>query len=433
MDTVGTTRTTNPGSRNEKQQKLFYISYYRPQSRINSAGGLGFGDRVVGMLVTKISALKPSRLSKSYTLLTDGTLQKTSAGQLIEGTFETLHINSVFAFAEFLPKLQNNEALCYGRPVNNSGQLLSKKIKADTKNLTAITRSRDCFDWPIGEAVFFGDYDPAPGADALTPEQVRSTLCEIVPELAGAPMVLWHSASSHIYHKETGETLKSAGGVRVYIIVSDGRDIPRFGQVLFDRLGLNGHSFYLCSKSGALLLRSLLDASVWQPERFDFAAGAYIAESEQIEQRRPAPQVFNPSADPFNTASIPDLTDDEKAQLDVILNAEREAIKPKQHAVREEWIMERLEGITDDNDREYKRSILEKAVLHRKLFADYVLTTKNGSQVTVGEILDDSDKWHNQYVKDPLEPDYNGGSNVGWLNLRSGGKPYLYSHAHGGA
>ena len=181
------------------------------------------------MLVTKISALKPNRLSKSYTLLTDGTLQKSSAGQLVEGAFETLHINSVTAFADFLPTLLKNEALCYGRPANDSGQLLSKKIKADTKNLTAITRSRDCFDWPIGEAVFFGDYDPAPGADALTPEQVRSKLCEVMPELAYAPMVLWHSASSHIYHKETGEALKGAGGIRIYIIVADGRDIPRFG------------------------------------------------------------------------------------------------------------------------------------------------------------------------------------------------------------
>ena len=168
-------------------------------------------------------------------------------------------------------------------------------------------------------------------------------------------------------------------------------------------------------------MRSLLDASVWQPERFDFAAGAHIADHEPIEQRRPVPQVFNPSAQPFNSASIPDLSDDEKAQLVGILNAKREVIKPKQHAVRDKWIEERLEGIADEKDREYKRSILENAVLHRKLFADYVLITKDGSRITVGEILDDPDKWHNKYLKDPLEPDYNGGSNVGWLNLRSGG------------
>jgi hypothetical protein len=385
------------------------------------------------MQITKISSSNPSRLSKLFTLSKCGVLEKFPAGQLVEGEFNIIDSKTITKFAELLPTLQKNEALCFGRPVNDSGRLLSKKCKDERQDSDAITRTRDCFDWPKGPAVFFGDYDPAPGANAFTPEQVRSTLCKVMPELAGAPMVLWHSASSHIYHKETGKTLKGAGGIRIYIIVADGRDIPRFGQVLFDRLGLNEHSFYLCSKSGSLLLRSLLDASVWQPERFDFAAGAYIDEHEQIEQRRPAPQVFNPSAEPFNTASIPDLSDEEKAQLVGILNVEREAIKPEQHAVREEWIEERLEGITDENDRKYKRSILENAVLHRKLFADYVLTTKDGSRITVGEILDNPDKWHNQYLKDPLEPDYNGGSNVGWLNLRSGGKPYLYSHAHGGA
>lgn len=385
------------------------------------------------MVVTKISATTPGRLCKSYTLSADGTLQKNNAGQLVEGAFEVLTFNSITAFAESLPTLQKNEAYCYGRPATDSGRVISKRRKTDTKDMGAVTRSRECFDWPNGTAVFFGDYDPAPGATVLTPEQVRSTLCEVIPELTNAPMILWHSASSHIYHKETREPLKGAGGVRVYIMVADGRDIPRFGQVLYDRLWLNGHGFYICSKSGTLLSRSLLDASVWQPERFDFAAGAYIDECEQIEQRRPRPQIFNADSEPFNTAPIPNLSDDENEQLVGIRDAQREEIKLEQHAVREKWIAQRLEGIADEKDRGSKRSILEKAVSQRKLYADYELITKDGSRVLVGEIMDNPDKWHNQYLKDPLEPDYNGGSNVSWLNLKSGGKPYLYSHAHGGA
>ncbi len=60
------------------------------------------------MIVTKISALKPNRLCKSYTLLNEGTLQKSSAGQLVEGSFETMTIDSVTALAEFLSKLKKN-------------------------------------------------------------------------------------------------------------------------------------------------------------------------------------------------------------------------------------------------------------------------------------------------------------------------------------
>ncbi|MGZ8935212.1 MAG: hypothetical protein ACXW04_09945 [Methylobacter sp.] len=278
-----------------------------------------------------------------------------------------------------------------------------------------------------------GDYDPHPGSDPLTPEELRFILCEVMPELNDAPMVLGHSASSHIYHKETGKTFKGAGGIRIYIVVADGRDIPRFGDVLFTLLWLDGHGRYDISKSGTLLSRSLLDASVWQPERLDFAAGAFIEAGQSIEQRRPAPLIVNPDAEPFNTSLIPDLYDDETAQLATLQNAARAAIKPEQEAARKRWIEERLAGITDKKELEHKRSVLESAVVQRKLFADFVLTTQDGSQVTVGEILNDPDKWHDTYLKDPLEPDYHGGADVSWLNLRSGGKPYLYSHAHGGA
>jgi hypothetical protein len=94
---------------------------------------------VVRMLITKISAQKPNRLSKTYILLADGTLQKSSAGLLVEGKFEVLSLVNVKAFATFLPKLKNNEALCYGRPVNESGTVMSKKRKAKTKDIHAIT------------------------------------------------------------------------------------------------------------------------------------------------------------------------------------------------------------------------------------------------------------------------------------------------------
>lgn len=393
---------------------------------------ISINEAKIGVTFTKISASNPGQLSKSFTLLADGNLQKEKAGQLIEGVFEVLSFGSVKEFANFLPNLKKNEALCYGRPASDLGTIKSKKYKAKTKDHFAITRSRECFDWPKGKAVFFGDYDPAPGTIELTPQEVQLRLIEVIPELVNAPMVLWHSASSHIYHKQTGEALKGAGGVRIYIMVADGRDIPRFGQVLFERLWLKGFGFYMCSKSGQLLSRSLLDASVWQPERLDFAAGASIAENELIEQRRPLPEIINPDAEAFITSSIPDLSHEEKERLEYIRNNAREAMRSEQCVNQEKWIDEQLEGIAGEKDREYKRFFLEKAILQQKLFADYELITKDGTRVTVGEILDNTDKWHNQYLKDPLEPDYNGGSNVSWLNLKSGRKSYLYSHAHGG-
>ncbi len=310
--------------------------------------------------------------------------------------------------------------------------MLSKKLKAERQDNEAITRTKLDFDWPKGGAVFFGDYDPQPDTPSLSPKQLRSILCTVLPVLKNAPMVLWHSASSHIYHKDTGKVIIGNGGIRIYIAVADGRDIPRFGQMLFKRLWLSGHGHYVCSKSGALLSRALLDNSVWQPERLDFAAGAYMDANQPIEQRRPEPQIINANAEPFNTGRVTDLSKEEETQLAEIQKKEREKIKPYQDKVREGWIEERLQTIDDKEEREKKRSILQHALEQRKLFADFVLTTRDNTLITVGEILDNPDKWHSQYLKDPLEPDYKSGTNVSWLNLRSGGKPFLYSHAHGG-
>lgn len=50
----------------------------------------------------------------------------------------------------------------------------------------------------------------------------------------------------------------------------------------------------------------------------------------------------------------------------------------------------------------------------------------------MGELLDDPKRWHNERFADPLEPEYARDSRIAWANLRSGGKPYIWSHAHGG-
>ena len=129
------------------------------------------------MIFTKITSSIPKSLSKSFSLSNDGTLQKQSAGQLVEGAFNVVNCHSITEFSKLLPTLNNNQALCYGRPVKGSGHLLSKKLKAERQNEEAITRTKQDFDWPKGAAVFFGDYDPQPDTTPLSPEQLRSILC----------------------------------------------------------------------------------------------------------------------------------------------------------------------------------------------------------------------------------------------------------------
>jgi len=67
------------------------------------------------------------------------------------------------------------------------------------------------------------------------------------------------------------------------------------------------------------------------------------------------------------------------------------------------------------------------------LFGDFLLIHSSGDGVTVGEILDNPDKWHGERFHDPIDPDYsNSDKRIARANLKSGGAPTIYSHAHGG-
>ena len=46
--------------------------------------------------------------------------------------------------------------------------------------------------------------------------------------------------------------------------------------------------------------------------------------------------------------------------------------------------------------------------------------------------MENPDKYHNQRCADPVEPDYGNDRRIAVINLRAAGRPYIYSHAHGG-
>ncbi len=385
--------------------------------------------------VTRIKATVPACLSKSYQMTGDG-LDKKSAGQLVRGEYKIRDIRSAIELADELASLHPNEALIYGIPqrAETQGSIASRKEARPGE----ITRTRDNFDWPAGPAVMFLDYDHRQGAEPLTANMLWELIITSVPELANAPAVVTASATSYIYDKKTGKEIKGAGGWHVYLIVKDGRDIPRAGQALFEQTWMTGHGWFMVSSAGSLLERSLIDTTVWQPERLDFAAGAVCL--PPIEQRRPAPLVKNPDAKPFDSQQLRRVS--AIAELERLKSIASAAVAEEAKKVRDRWIEARVADVmvtvseTDADKREERSKILRvtyrRAAEDGLLLGDFVLTTEDGRQVTVGEILDNVDHWHGKRFADPLERDYRNDSRVAWANLQSGGKPIIFSHAHGG-
>lgn len=138
-------------------------------------------------------------------------------------------------------------------------------------------------------------------------------------------------------------------------------------------------------------------------------------------------------------ATLPDLADiDKRTVQELKLEAEKTK-RPEVKKRQATWVAERIESALQENpenQRESARTRLEekfkRAVTDKRLLADFLLHSVKYGPVTVGEILDNPDKWHGERFADPLEPDYGNDPRIAVVNLRCAGRPYLYSHAHGG-
>ena len=387
--------------------------------------------------VTIATSTEPPRLTKLWQI-DENTPRKYGAGNMTAGEVHRVPASTPAELVAILEQLTCEQALMFGLPpADRHPVVTSEKLTKTRKSAPlAIARTKDTFTWNAGPGWLLLDYDPAPGAKALSREEWLAHLYEVAPALACAPTVWGTSSSSEIWNTETGEQVTGVRGQRLYILVADARDIPRAGAALFDRLWLAGFGYYMTSKSGQLLKRADVDASVWQTNRLDFAAPPVCL--PPLECRRPARLVLNPAAAPMDlVAAIPSLTQDETERLAALRSvmAGDDDLLAAAHLAREAWIDERLNTLAGlpKNQQEEARERLREAVERGRLFGDFELVYSRGQAVTVGDLLDNPDRWHGERFHDPLEPDYsNRDSRIAIANLKSGGAPYIYSHAHGG-
>lgn len=391
---------------------------------------------VHGIQLSLITATTPRCLSKHFTMV-DGKLTKESGGELVRGSYNRIEVAGAQGLATLVAGLANNQAITFGVAEMASAPIASTRAARSGD----ITRTRKHFDWPAGPGVLLVDYDPASGAPPLNGEALLTALVSCWPALATAPAVQHVSSTSYLFDAATDEQLKGAGGRRLWVIVADARDIPRAGKALFERAWLAGFGFYVVSKSGALLPRSLIDAAVFQPERLDFASGASCGPG--VVQRRPPLRALNPDAAPIDTATtLPSLSAEERQRFADLMAAARTAMAGEQEQARVAWVDERMaawnrraaKAINPDPAATSAtiRTRFERAAAEYRLFGDFELTHSSGLVVTVAALLEDPGRWHGERFADPLEPDYGNDTRIALVNLRSGGRPYIYSHAHGG-
>ncbi len=378
----------------------------------------------------KITAANPKTLSKGFYLTPEEELAKSQSGLLCEGRYEVVEINGPKDFSEVLDSLTPSDALTFGLPKHQeaSGKIFSRKNAKQGD----LTRTRDHFEFKSEPSIIMIDIDDK----NVTIDEVKKALADIIEGFDNAPIVIANSASTYIYNGDT--QLVGDGGKRIYIFGKDGKDIERVGKVISQRLMLNGHFRFEISKSGSLLERTMIDTAVFQPERLDYAGGAYC--QPPLVQRRPKPIVLNDGAEPLDTRrAIKSLNVDEMNDLANIKREAKLKIAIEQKGVRAKWVLECIQKMEkaeqrqfNDAERDSLRTSLTDASEKGFLYGDFVLYPEKGDPVTVGELLDNIDKWHGTKFADPLEPDYRNDNRIAWANLKSGGRPYIWSYAHGG-
>lgn len=373
----------------------------------------------------------PSILTKTIYLDKSG-VKKQPTANLTKGKSSNVRVDGVKPFSRILKNLKFNQSLVFGvtdLPIQN---IVTKNEWEDSGMPdNPIPRTADHFHYPIGTpAILSIDYDPSREKSmVMNREQLVECLSLAIPSLEDTAYIWWPSASSFIVNTDTGEELSSLRGQRLYIPVLDGQDIPRAGKVLFDRLFLNGKGRYEVSRTGRLLERSIIDSTVWQPNKLDFASGAYCM--PPLKQQRGDP-VVKDGVYLDTKKLLPDLNDAELIRLKEIKSYLKSKASIQQSARKRQYVQEKLLQLSDKTDAkpEYIETILKRAVEKQVLTGDFLIALDDGVEVSVSEILKNKESYHGRITKDPLEPEYDDYKNVGRLFLTSG-VPTLHSFAHG--
>ncbi len=377
--------------------------------------------------LTVITSSYPEILTKKFRLSADGTLNVHSAGQLAEGTYEVRDIDCIAQLNSIIKYLNRNQALIYGIPRGYAakGIITTQRALRLNPNVDAISRDRKHFEWPDGPGVLFLDFDDLPD-EKWTAERIWYQITTTCPGLAKAPALIKTSASAGIYNGDI--CLKGLQSWRVLMLVADATDIHRAGTTIFDRSWLAGYGNIKVSKDGKLLVRGLVDKSVFQPERLDFEAAAIVI--KPLTQCKPEHTLFNSELPPIDTAeAVPGLTQTEQSNLARLIENNKARYKGVSEKSRENFIEAKVALESEPEKKKLIRNIYERAG-QGVLQAEFPITLKSGESVTVGELLRHIEKYDRQYCLDPLEPDYEGSNAI--ILLRNRGNPIIRSFLHGG-
>jgi hypothetical protein len=368
-------------------------------------------------------------LSKRY-WLEDGEIQKQAAAQMYKGTAERV----TMSFAEFptaLSKATEKQAFGYGvhssKYPDKVNIVVAGKEQSD-KN--SISRTKKFYVYPDNPAMSMVDHDPSDYVKAVTPDELVTILAEIHPAIKQAARITRGSISAGVHI--AGELPKKGKGFHLYLPIKNGSDIPRYGELIVEWLWLKGYGCIALAANGAMLERTLIDSAVFSPERLDFVGSPIIS---GIGLEYTPPEITHISGGLLDTATLPDLPDEQKAEVTRLKAEVKAAIKPAAATKQKQWAADKIEtmqaaGVPVEKAREVVARILKGG--SQDLYDDFLLEFAGElGTARVADVLKNPKKYHDKSLADPVEGKAYGATTAKCYADQSG-KPVINSMAHGG-
>lgn len=380
------------------------------------------------LIFTVITGTKPDRLTKIIGLGVNDQMRKVSCAKLSHGNAQRVAAANLYELNSHLDNLTSAQAVAWGVTVDEAVALCTQSNSV-AQNGGAVARTRANFTYRQGPGLMMLDHDGLADGE-LSADQLRNRLIAAVPSLANAPMLWRPSASAGCVHPD-GRTLSGLTRHRLYIPVEDASLIPQAGKALENLLwATTGEGWIAISKAGQPLARCLFDVSVWQPERLDFAGPPILVHG--VTRGGVAGVIYGDANARFDLRSlINSATPTIEKQAFAMLKAARAAAAPQCEAIRKAWVTDKAPGLAQRRGIKLAQAtnLLERAASSQALMGDFELTCSNRSVVTVAQLLEDPNRWHNARFADPLDPDKD--KRVAVAHLLNG-TPRLFSHRHGG-
>ena len=389
----------------------------------------GLATATTPLVFTEITGTVPTRLTKIIGLNPDGTVRKETAANLSQGTTKRIEVNGLAALRNHLDGLTCANAMSWG-VTRDADTTLCTRADTEAQKQGAIARTRENFAYPRGPGILMLDHDGLPNG-SLTLDQFRERLLTAAPALTHAPMLGRPSASAGCIRAD-GQPLTPLARHRLYAPVQDASLIPEAGKALTDLLWATPDDGWVdVGNAGQALMRCLVDTSVWQPERLDFAGPPVLVDG--VTRPHVDGVIYGQQDGLFDLRVLIDsVTPAIRKDAEAARKAARTAAKPERTDKAKAWATDRAPALAAKRGIKLAQaiSLLERASLHCVLMGDFELTASDGTTVTVAQLLDNPQRYHGTRYADPLDPDED--HRVAVARLLNGGRPDIYSHRHGG-